>query len=65
MADKPKKTVVQRGGAGGIWFMGAIGTLVYFLHFHSGTFWLVILAIIKAILWPGFLLYYVLRFMHI
>lgn len=61
-----KKTkVVNKGGAGGLWFTGAIGTLIYFLHFHSGTFGLVILAIIKAIFWPGFLTYYALHFMRI
>lgn len=57
--------VVNRGGSGGLWFLGFIGTLVYFLHFHSGTFTLVIIAIIKAIFWPAFLVYYVLHFMHI
>lgn len=57
--------VVNKGGAGGYWFLGFLGTLVYFLHYHSGTFALVIIAIVKAIFWPAFLAYYVLRFMHI
>jgi hypothetical protein len=52
-------------GGGGVWFMGFIGTLVYYLHDHSGTFWLVILAILKAIVWPAVLVYYLLRFMKI
>ena len=60
---KSKRYVTK--GSGGIWFLGFIGTLVYFLHFHSGSFGLVLLAIIKAIFWPAFLLYYVLRFMHV
>lgn len=53
------------GGAGGVWFLGSIGTLVYFLHVHSGTFVLVLLAVIKALFWPAFLIYYLLHFMHI
>lgn len=57
--------VINRGGTGGLWFLGFIGTLVYFLHYHSGTLALVIVAIIKAIFWPAFLVYYVLQFMHI
>lgn len=57
--------VVTRGGTGGLWFLGFLGTLVYFLHYHSGTFMLVIIAIIKAIFWPAFLTYYVLQFIHI
>jgi hypothetical protein len=50
--------VVKTGGAGGIWFLGFIGALVYYLHVHSGTFWLVIVAIFKAIFWPAFLIYH-------
>jgi hypothetical protein len=47
-------------GAGGLWFLGFIGALVYYLHFHSGTFWLVVLAIMKSIVWPAFVVYHVL-----
>ena len=57
--------VVNKGGAGGLWFLGAVGTLVYFLHYHSGSLWLVLVAIFKAIFWPAYLTFYVLRFMHI
>jgi hypothetical protein len=57
--------IVTRGSSGGLWFLGFIGTLVYFLHYHSGTLALVIVAIVKAIFWPAFLAYYVLQFMHI
>lgn len=63
---KKNKTYVNKNsGSGGLWFLGFIGTLVYFIHFHSGTFGLVLLAIIKAIFWPAFLVYYLLHFMHI
>ncbi len=57
--------IVKSGGAGGFWFLGFIGTLVYFLHFHSGTFWLVLLATFKAVFWPAFLVYYSLAYMKI
>lgn len=59
------KKIVRAGGAGGVWFMGFIGALVYYLHFHSGTFWLVILAILKAIVWPAFLVYHLLLFLKV
>ncbi len=55
----------QHGGAGGVWFLGFVGTLVYFLHFHSGSFKLVILAFIKAIFWVAYLVYYLLHFMKV
>ena len=60
-----KKRAARHGGMGGLWFLGFIGALVYFLHYHSGTFWLVLLAIFKASFWPAYLIFYILRFMHI
>lgn len=60
-----KKKVAQKGGAGGIWFLGFIGAFVYYIHFHSGTLWLVILAFLKALVWPAYLVYYLLHFMRI
>jgi len=49
-----------KGGAGGIWFLGFVGALCYYLHTHSGTFWLVLVALMKALLWPAFVVYHVL-----
>jgi hypothetical protein len=49
-----------RGPADGIWFVGFIGALVYYLHNHSGTFWLVILAFLKALGWPAMVVYHLL-----
>ncbi len=45
------------GGAGGGWFLGFIGALVYYLHTHSGSLWLVLVAIGKALFWPAFLVF--------
>jgi hypothetical protein len=59
------KKAVKTGGSSGIWFLGFIGALIYYLHFHSGTFWLVILAILKAIVWPVFLVYHLLMFLNV
>lgn len=59
------RTVSQHGGAGGVWFLGFVGTLVYYLHFHSGSFKLVVLAVFKAVFWLAYLVFYALRFMKI
>ena len=59
------KNIAKSSGSGGLWFLGFVGTLIYFLHYHSGTFWLVVLAIVKALIWPAFLVYYLLRFMKV
>ena len=56
--DTSKK--VTSGGAGAIWFLGFIGALVYYIHTHSGTFWLVLLALMKSIVWPAFVVYHIL-----
>ena len=59
-----KNVMKGRGkGGGSIWFAGFIGALVYYLHFHSGTLWLVILAVLKAMAWPAFLVYHLLAFL--
>jgi hypothetical protein len=56
-----KRRAAASGGAGGIWFLGFIGALVYYIHFHSGTFWLVVLAFLKSLVWPAFVVYHVLQ----
>ncbi|HSX17263.1 MAG TPA: hypothetical protein VLH86_04130 [Patescibacteria group bacterium] len=60
-----KGMAMRGGGAGGVWFLGFVGALVYYLHFHSGSFWLVVLAIIKAMFWPAYLVYYLLQSMSV
>jgi len=59
------KHMAKAGGASGLWFLGFIGALVYYLHVHSGTFWLVVLAVLKAIVWPAFLVYHLFLFLRI
>ena len=65
MTKKTSKHIVKHGGPASLWFLGFIGALVYYLHFHSGTFWLVIIAIFKSIFWPAYLVYYLLHFMKV
>lgn len=67
MNDTSTKTkyIYKGGGAGGIWLMGFVGTLVYFLHFHSGNVTLVLIAIFKALFWPAYLTYYLLQSMSV
>ncbi|VVB82004.1 Uncharacterised protein [uncultured archaeon] len=45
----------------GIYFLGFIGAAVYYLQ-QSTSFWTGILAILKAIVWPAFLIYKLLGF---
>jgi hypothetical protein len=60
VGKRGSKGVANTGGAGGIWFLGFIGALIYYVHTHSGTFWLVLVAIMKAVVWPAFLVFHLL-----
>ena len=48
------------GGGGAVYGLGFVGSLIYYLQ-HVTTFWMGILGIIKAILWPAFVIYKVLE----
>ena len=54
-----------KGGmnGGGIYCIGMIGVAVYYIQQVHG-FWPVIVAILKAIVWPAFLLYKVFSMLH-
>jgi len=58
---RSRSRVASNSGAGGVWFLGFIGALFYYIHFHSGTFWLVVLAFLKSIVWPAMVVYHVLQ----
>lgn len=49
---------------GGIYFFAIIGAAVYFIQQVSG-FWLIVLAILKAIVWPAFLIHKVFTMLNI
>ena len=49
-------------GGGGIYCLGFIGALVYYVSNATG-FWNVVLGVLKAIVWPAFLVYEALKFL--
>jgi hypothetical protein len=51
--------VVKKGGAGAAYFLAMIGAAVYYLHTSYG-FWPSIVALLKALVWPAFLVYHLL-----
>lgn len=57
-----RRTGRGAGGAGGaVYGLGLIGALVYYIQ-HAVGFWGVVLAILKGVVWPAFLVYHLLRF---
>lgn len=50
------------GGVGGaVYGIGLIGALVYFIQ-HATSFGLGVLGVLKALVWPAFLVYKLLEF---
>ena len=41
---------------GGAYGLGFIGALVYYIQ-HADTFWIGVLGVLKAMVWPAFLVY--------
>ena len=51
-----KKEIQGSAPAGAVYGMGLIGAAVYFIC-QATTFWMGVLGILKAIVWPAFLVY--------
>ena len=45
-----------------IYGLGFIGALIYFLQ-AATTFWIGVIGFLKALVWPAFLVYYLLEFL--
>jgi hypothetical protein len=58
MTDKGRGWDQRRGGGGGSasYGLGLIGALVYYIQ-AADTFWGGVLGILKAFVWPAFLVY--------
>lgn len=60
MKGANKTTIVRDGPWGAFHFMAYIGAAIYFIGQSGGGFWEVILALLKAIIWPIYAIYHVL-----
>lgn len=49
------------GMSGGIYGLAFIGAAVYFIQ-HADTFWMGVLGILKALVWPALIIYKALEF---
>lgn len=65
MTENNKKAMKQtytNGGSNAVYFFGFIGALVYYIQQAEG-FWEAILGILKALVWPAFVIYELLVFL--
>lgn len=49
--------------AGAVYGLGLIGAAVYFIS-QAATFWLGVLGFLKALVWPAFLVYELMKFLE-
>lgn len=49
-------------GGGAVYCLGFIGALIFYISTAS-TFWVGVLGFLKALVWPGFLVYELLKFL--
>lgn len=54
--DKTVKVINKGGPFGGVYFLTIIGAAIYFVQ-NSEGFWGVMLALLKALVWPAFVTY--------
>jgi hypothetical protein len=52
--------VHESGSAGAVYFFGLIGAAVYYIGQATG-FWMGVLGFLKALVWPAFLVYGLLK----
>ena len=50
-------------GAGAVYGLGFIGALVYFIQ-TAESFWNGLVGVFKALVWPGFLVYELMKFIE-
>ena len=55
------KVVNKAGPFGFMFFLAYIGAAIYFVQQTDGGFWVVVLALLKAVVWPVFVMYHVLQ----
>jgi hypothetical protein len=58
MNDRDRRRGVSRGASAGnaVYGLGLIGALVYYIG-HADGFWVGVLGVLKAIVWPVFVVY--------
>ncbi len=59
-----RKVVVHRGGgSGAVYFFGLIGAAIYYIQAAEG-FWPGVLGLLKAFIWPVFVVYDLLKHLN-
>ena len=57
-----KKNICGSGCSSAIYGLGLVGAVVYFIG-SATSFWMGVLGVLKALVWPAFLVYYLFEFL--
>lgn len=60
----PKEHVEHNGAAGAVYGLGLIGAAIYFIQI-ADTFGQGLIGFLKALVWPAFLVYELLKFLQV
>jgi len=53
---------MHQGGGEAVYGLGLIGATIYFIS-HASSFWMGVVGLLKAFVWPAFLVYKALEFL--
>ncbi len=56
-----KETAKKGASSNTVYGLGFIGAIIYFIS-HATSFWMGVLGVLKAIVWPAILVYEVFKF---
>lgn len=56
------KHIHRHGPSGAIYGLGFIGALIYYIS-NAATFWMGVIGVLKAFVWPAFLVHGLLKFL--
>lgn len=62
MQDSKRK--MSSGSSSAVYGLGFVGALIYFIQ-HATGFWIGVLGILKAMVWPVILIYKLLEFLKV
>ena len=57
-----KHKIHKSGPAGAVYCLGFVGAAIYYIS-TATSFWMGVLGVLKAIVWPAFLVYQSLKFL--
>ena len=60
-----RKGIYNSGQLGFVFLLAYVGAAIYFVQQSSGGFWVVVLALLKAAVWPAYVMYHVLHLLGI